>query len=117
MGGHYLTLSNAGRAPGFEARNEYDPRGMAEAIEVAKRQALSLIPHEHFHLCRWGAAQFMPVTWEVACKAQGNNGTCQASTTFQFEYFGLTPPRVPVVLSVEDNIKLELDLTFQRISE
>jgi polyisoprenoid-binding protein YceI len=57
-----------------------------------------------------------PVTWDVTCKAQGNAGTCQASTAFQFEYFGLTPPKVPVVLSVEDNIKLELDLALQTVN-
>jgi polyisoprenoid-binding protein YceI len=56
------------------------------------------------------------VTWDVTCKAQGDQGTCQASTTFQFEFFDLTPPRVPVVLSVEDNIRLEVDLVLQRVS-
>lgn len=56
------------------------------------------------------------VTWDVTCKVQGDQGTCQASTIFQFEYFDLTQPRVPVVLSVEDSIHLELDLVLQRLN-
>lgn len=55
-----------------------------------------------------------PVTWDVTCQPQGNQGTCHATTSFDFEYVGLTPPRVPVVLSVEDHITLELDLVLAR---
>ena len=56
-----------------------------------------------------------PVTWDVTCKAQGNTGNCQATTTFTFEYMGLTQPRVPVVLSVENKITLELDAVLERV--
>lgn len=55
-----------------------------------------------------------PVTWDVTGQVQGDQVTGQATTSFKFDYFGLTQPRVPVVLSVEDNIKLELDVTLQR---
>ncbi len=55
-----------------------------------------------------------PVTWDVTNQVQGDLVTGQATTSFKFDYFGLTQPRVPVVLSVEDNIKLELDITLQR---
>ncbi len=55
-----------------------------------------------------------PVTWDVTCNRQSDQGTCQASTSFKFEYFDLTIPRVPVVLSVDDNIRLEIDLVLQR---
>ncbi len=57
-----------------------------------------------------------PVTWDVTCKTANNQGTCTATTSFKFNYFGLTQPRVPVVLSVEDNIKLEVDVNLQRTS-
>lgn len=56
------------------------------------------------------------VTWDVSCKSGGDQGTCTATTSFKFSYFDLTQPRVPVVLSVEDNIKLEVDLNLQRVS-
>ena len=57
-----------------------------------------------------------PVTWDVTAQVQGNDVTGQATTTFKFEDFNLTQPRVPVVLSIEDNIKLELDVDLQRAS-
>ena len=57
-----------------------------------------------------------PVTWDVTCKGEGTEGTCQATTNFTFEYFNITQPRVPVVLSVVDNIVLELDIDLQRAS-
>ena len=57
-----------------------------------------------------------PLTWDVTAQVQGNEVTGQATTTFKFADFNLTQPRVPVVLSIEDNIKLELDVTLQRAS-
>lgn len=56
------------------------------------------------------------VTWDVARQVQGNEATFQARMNFQFGYFNLAQPRVPIVLSVEDNIRLELDLRRQRVS-
>jgi polyisoprenoid-binding protein YceI len=51
-----------------------------------------------------------PVTWDVTATAtDGNDLAGTATTSFAFADFGLTQPRVPVVLSVEDTIKLELD--------
>jgi polyisoprenoid-binding protein YceI len=55
-----------------------------------------------------------PVTWDVTAQVQGNQVTAQAATAFKFEDFSLTQPRVGRVLSIEDNIKLELDVTLQR---
>jgi polyisoprenoid-binding protein YceI len=50
------------------------------------------------------------VTWDVtATAADGKDLTGTATTSFTFADFGLTQPRVPVVLSVEDTIRLELD--------
>ena len=55
-----------------------------------------------------------PITWDVTAQVQGNQVTAQAATAFKFEDFSLTQPRVARVLSIEDNIKLELDVTLQR---
>lgn len=54
------------------------------------------------------------VTWDVAGQIEGKDLTGQATTSFKFEDFGMRPPRVAVVLSVEDNIKLELDFHLVR---
>ena len=55
-----------------------------------------------------------PVTWDVQGTVNGNTATGTATTSFTFEDFGLTRPNVARVLSIEDNIKLELDWTLQR---
>jgi polyisoprenoid-binding protein YceI len=55
------------------------------------------------------------VTWEATCQVQGDEAACQAKTKFPFAYFNLEQPRVPVVLSVEDNIVLEVDVVLQRV--
>jgi polyisoprenoid-binding protein YceI len=50
-----------------------------------------------------------PVTWDVTCQGQATEGLCHATTSFQFEYFNLTQPHVSIVLSIVDNITLEID--------
>jgi len=54
-----------------------------------------------------------PVTWDVTGTIEDGQATGTATTSFTFAEFNLTQPRVPVVLSVEDTIKLEVDLTLQ----
>jgi polyisoprenoid-binding protein YceI len=56
------------------------------------------------------------VAWDVTCKPANDQGTCTATTSFKFDYFNLPQPRVPVVLSVEDIIKLEVDVNLQRVN-
>jgi polyisoprenoid-binding protein YceI len=51
-----------------------------------------------------------PATWDFTGQVEGDALTGTATTAFTFEHFDLTQPRVPVVLSVDDNIHLELDL-------
>ena len=48
-----------------------------------------------------------PTTWQVDAKFDGGKVTGSATTAFPFSEFGLTQPKVPVVLSVADTIKLE----------
>lgn len=50
-----------------------------------------------------------PATWDVSAQVNGNDLTGTATTSFKFEDFGMQVPTVMVVLSVEDNIKLEYD--------
>jgi polyisoprenoid-binding protein YceI len=56
------------------------------------------------------------VTWEGTATFDGPRATVRARTAFRFGDFGLRVPRVSVVLSVEDDIKLEADLSLRRSS-
>lgn len=55
-----------------------------------------------------------PTTWEVTARFEGDRVTGSASTAFTFDDFQLDQPRVPVLLSVADTIRLEYDFTLQR---
>jgi polyisoprenoid-binding protein YceI len=50
------------------------------------------------------------VIWDVTATRNGSNLTGKATTAIKFGDFGMEPPKVPVVLSVVDEIRLELDL-------
>ena len=52
-----------------------------------------------------------PSIWDVAGKFDGDSFTGTAKTSFTFEEFDIAVPRVRVVLSVDNNIRLELDFT------
>src|SRR5262245_27636584 len=58
--------------------------------------------------------QTRPVTWDVTAKLVQGAITGQANTKFTFADFAMTKPRVRSVLSVEDDIKLELDFRLVR---
>ena len=53
-----------------------------------------------------------PTTWKVNAEFQPNRMNGKATTAFTFADFGMNQPRVPVVLSVADTIKLELDFSL-----
>jgi polyisoprenoid-binding protein YceI len=57
------------------------------------------------------------VTWDVTANLQGDQVKGQAKTTFTFADFKLSKPTVMVVLSVDDNINLEVDFTLQRLKQ
>jgi polyisoprenoid-binding protein YceI len=57
-----------------------------------------------------------PVTWDTTCKGNGSEGTCTAKTSFQFGYFNLQIPQVARVLSIVDNITLELSIYLTRVN-
>ena len=54
------------------------------------------------------------VVWQATATFDGPSVTVRAKTAFRFGDFGLRVPRVSVVLSVEDDIRLEADLTLRR---
>ena len=53
-----------------------------------------------------------PTTWKVSGQYQGGQITGKATTSFTFADFGLTQPRVRILLSVADTITLEYDFTL-----
>jgi polyisoprenoid-binding protein YceI len=55
-----------------------------------------------------------PTTWKVSAQFAPDAMTGHATTAFTFTDFGIDQPRVPVVLSVADTIKLELDFSMAR---
>ena len=57
-----------------------------------------------------------PLVWDGTVEFQGNSIRLQARTAFKFGDFELTRPRVLLVLSVEDNIRLEVDLRLRQVS-
>jgi polyisoprenoid-binding protein YceI len=55
-----------------------------------------------------------PTTWTVMAAFRGDTVSGLAATAFTFDDFGLNQPRVPIVLSVGDTIRLEYDFTMVR---
>ncbi|HEV8617542.1 MAG TPA: YceI family protein [Methylomirabilota bacterium] len=53
-------------------------------------------------------------TWQASATFKGAEVDVRADTAVRFADLGLEIPRVRVVLSVEDNIRLELDLGLRR---
>ena len=56
------------------------------------------------------------VTWDVQAQVQGDDVTAKVTTALKFEDFDLTQPRVPLVLSIVDNIALEADVQLRRVT-
>ncbi|MFN4071565.1 MAG: YceI family protein, partial [Thermus caldifontis] len=54
------------------------------------------------------------VAWEGEAEFLGDEVKVRLKTEFPFERFQLTQPRVPILLSVENRIRLEVDLTLRR---
>ncbi len=56
-----------------------------------------------------------PITWQGIATVDNNQGVVagRAMTEFKFETFGMTPPQVARVMSVNDNIALEVEFRFK----
>ena len=55
-----------------------------------------------------------PTTWQATATVNGKQLSGTAKTAFTFADFGLLQPHVPVLLGVEDTIKLEYDFRLVR---
>jgi polyisoprenoid-binding protein YceI len=55
-----------------------------------------------------------PTTWTVDATVAGDRLTGKAATSFTFAQFQLTQPKVSVVLSVNDTIRLEYDFAMKK---
>lgn len=53
-----------------------------------------------------------PTTWRITAESKNGQVTGNASTLFTFSDFNIDQPRVPVLLSVQDTIRLEYDFTL-----
>jgi polyisoprenoid-binding protein YceI len=51
------------------------------------------------------------VAWEGTVQKQGDQIIGSADTTFEMSDFDIEPPSVPVVLSLDETVRLEVDLT------
>lgn len=51
-----------------------------------------------------------PVTWDVEAQSTGGSVTGQARTVITFDQFDLSKPSLAFIVSVEDEIRLELDI-------
>mgnify|MGYP002778140474 CR=1 FL=1 len=53
-----------------------------------------------------------PTTWQVTARGDGRDVVGTATTAFTYKDFGIEQPRVPIVLSVADTLRLEYDFRF-----
>lgn len=53
-----------------------------------------------------------PITWDVTGTVDGGTFKGTGKTAVKFADFNMNAPKVPRVLSLEDNIRLEIDTTF-----
>ena len=52
--------------------------------------------------------------WKVDAEIEGNEIKGKASTSITWEQFSLSKPRLPFIISVEDEIELEIDFIVMR---
>jgi polyisoprenoid-binding protein YceI len=83
-------------------------KGLPETLPASGAMTLVLTGHLTIH----GVTK--PSTWDVSAQADGGAITGKAVTRIQFGDFGMVQPRVAIVLSVVDDIKLEYDFSFVR---
>lgn len=57
------------------------------------------------------------VVWEGTAEFSGNRVTMHLNTAFTFDDFQLVRPRVGAVLSIEDPIRLEVTLVWEKLGE
>jgi polyisoprenoid-binding protein YceI len=81
-------------------------QGLTAPIAPGTSRTFSLVGHLTIR------GETRPTTWQVTARADGSAVVGTATTAFTFKDFALDQPRVPVVLSVADTVKLEYDFRF-----
>jgi polyisoprenoid-binding protein YceI len=132
-----VVLDAAGRVVSAESKITVNSRSLrsdesdrddylrTDGLETDKFQQIKLVvesaPGLPWPLPKDGEAQFQlqgsmtahgvtsPITWEVTAKFTASGAQGQAKTNFPFAKFGMKRPSAFFLLSVEDNIRLELD--------
>jgi polyisoprenoid-binding protein YceI len=108
--------SDRDRRDGFVRRNvlETDRYPTVEFVPTAFRGLPQTLPTSGSHtfdvignLTVKGVTR--ATTWRVKAEAKNGQVTGSAATAFTFSDFNIEQPRVPIVLSVADTIKLEYD--------
>lgn len=87
-----------------------EARGLPSTLPASGEATFQLVGDMTIH----GVTR--PVTWDVTARLASDEVTGSAKTSFKFGDFGMTVPRVMVVLSVEDNIWVEVDFKVVRQS-
>lgn len=82
--------------------------GLSGAVPTSGTMNLVLTGHLTIH----GVTK--PSRWEVTATATESGVSGKAVTNFQFADFNMTKPRLAVVLSVKDDIRLEYDFNLVR---
>ena len=80
--------------------------GITSPIAPGTSREFSLVANVTIH----GVTR--PTTWQVTARAEGKDVVGTAKTAFTFKDFSLEQPRVPIVLSVADTVRLEYDFRF-----
>ncbi len=79
-------------------------RGLNMPLPTSGTQSFQMIGNLTIH----GVTK--PATFDVVSQVNGNDVTGQATTQFKLEDFGMTSPTAGAVLSVVDNVTLEINL-------
>ena len=102
----------------FYAETHSRPTDFPDAVYVVKA-----VPGLPWPLPTSGEAEFRLIgdmtirdvtkqlSWDVMANFSGGGASGRATTSFKFDYFDMRIPRVRIVLSVVDEIRLELDLS------
>ncbi|MDF1504035.1 YceI family protein [Roseisolibacter sp. H3M3-2] len=80
--------------------------GISSPIPAGQSRDFSLTANMTIH----GVTR--PTTWQVTARAEGKDVVGTAKTSFTFKDFSLEQPKVPIVLSVADTVRLEYDFRF-----
>lgn len=113
--------SDEGRRDAFLRENTLETDRFPQARFVARRQQGLTLPLPAAGSVKFQLAGDMtmhgvsaPITWSVTATLAPGSITGQATTRFPFKTFGLTVPRVFGLLSVDDDIRLEVDFQAKR---